>query len=63
MNKEESEQMIEQLQNQLAQRGNHLINQDPLCQRIVGQIEVYQTIYSPDNPIELNGEIIEENKK
>ncbi len=54
MDQTEAAQIIEQLERQLAQRGNQLVAQDPMAQRIMGQLEVYRGLASPASE---NGEV------
>ena len=60
---EEVTQQVEQLQTQLTQRGNQLISQDPMSQRIMGQIEAFKAMIAPDPSVSGNGELIEEKKE
>ena len=60
---EEVTQQVEQLQAQLTQRGNQLINQDPMSQRIMGQIEAFKAMLPPEPIVSGNGELIEENEE
>ena len=57
MEQVEVDQNIEQLQQQLQQRANQLVSEDPLSQRIMGKIEAYKSM-TPS--VSANGELIEE---
>ena len=57
MEQVEVDQNIQQLQEELQQRGNQLMSQDPVAQRILGKIEAYKSITPL---VSTNGELIEE---
>ena len=57
MEQVEVAQHIEQLQQQLQQRANQLVSEDPISQRIMGKIEAYKSM-TPS--VSANGELIEE---
>jgi len=57
MEQVEVDQNIEQLQQQLQQRANQLVSEDPISQRIMGKIEAYKSM-TPS--VSANGELIEE---
>ena len=59
---EEIKEQIEQLERQLTQRGNQLIMQDPMSQRIFGQIEAYKAMIAPEAAVSVNGEMIKESE-
>ena len=60
MEQKEIEGTIEQLGARLKQRHSQLLSQDAIAQRIVGQIEAYQTMVDPEVVGSSNGELIEE---
>ena len=61
MNQEELQETIKQLGERLQQRQGQLLNQDPLSQRLIGQVEVYRSLLIPDtNNVSDNGELVEE---
>jgi len=57
MEQVEVDQNIQQLQEELQQRANQLMSQDPVAQRILGKIEAYKSITPL---VSTNGELIEE---
>ena len=57
MEQVEVDQNIEQLQQQLQQRANQLVSEDPISQRIMGKIDAYKSM-TPS--VSANGELIEE---
>ena len=57
MEQVEVDETLEQLQEELQQRGNQLMSQDPVAQRILGKIEAYKSITPL---VSTNGELIEE---
>ena len=57
MEQVEVDETLTQLQEELQQRGNQLMSQDPVAQRILGKIEAYKSITSL---VSTNGELIEE---
>ena len=57
MEQVEVDKNIEQLQEELQQRANQLVSEDPLSQRIMGKIEAYRSM-TPS--VSTNGELIEE---
>ena len=62
MIEEEIKEQIEQLERQLTQRGNQLIAQDPMSQRIFGQIEAYKAMMATECGVIPNGEAIKESE-
>ena len=57
MEQVEVDETLKQLQEELQQRGNQLMSQDPVAQRILGKIEAYKSITPL---VSTNGELIEE---
>lgn len=61
MNQEELQETIKQLGERLQQRQGQLLNQDPLSQRLIGQVEVYRSLLDSDTSnVSENGELVEE---
>ena len=61
MNQEELQETIKQLGERLQQRQGQLLNQDPLSQRLIGQVEVYRSLLDSDTSnVSDNGELVEE---